>query len=93
MITKDFNKYKIKGVTIDNKEIESKELAIMPGMDCIQCSYFCMKADQCKAFYITKEGSCRQVPLDQCFQKVNTVNAITLYSTSEIERGKIILSF
>ena len=86
LITKDFKKYKI------NKEIESDELANMPGMDRIQCSYFCLKSDQCQAFYVTNEGSCRQVPLDQCFKKVQTItgDTITLYSTSEIERGNLL---
>ena len=86
LVTKDFQKYKIKA----DSDLESTELISIPQMDFIECSYFCMKEEQngkeCKAFYISNEGSCRKVELDQnpCFQKAGTGGGITLYSTVRI---------
>ena len=85
LITKDFNKVPVNGNAIKDFD----ELASIQNMDFFECSYLCMKVgDSCKAFYITKEGSCRQVPLDQDFLK----GSATLFTTKPIEYSKHIFN-
>ena len=84
LITKNFEKIKVKSEHINN----FTELASIPQMDFFECSYFCMKKDKdCKSFYITKDGSCRQVPLNQHFIKASPSdpNAASIYSTEPIK--------
>ena len=84
LITKNFEKIKIKSQYINN----FTELASIRQIDFFECSFFCMKmGEDCKAFYITNEGSCRQVPLDQHFIKgsSNDPNVATIYSTEHID--------
>ena len=85
LVTKNFEKYRIKDSSINN----STELAFIPKMDFFECSYFCMKkGEDCKTFYITKDGSCRKVELNtnQCHETGLPENqdTIVLYSTIQI---------
>ena len=82
LITKNFEKVRINSESVK----VFYELHNVPGMDFFECAYFCMKVGtDCKAFFITNDGSCRQVPLDQSFMKgTNTI----LYTTEEVQFGK-----
>ena len=81
LITKDYTKVPVNGNAIK----EYIELASIPQVDFYECSYFCMKVGEtCKSFYVTKDGSCRQVPLDQDFLKGSS----TLFTIEPIEYSK-----
>ena len=81
LITKNYTKVPVNGNAIK----EYIELASIPQVDFFECSYLCMKlGETCKAFHITKDGSCRQVPLDQDFLKGSS----TLFTTEPIEYSK-----
>ena len=82
LITKSFEKVKVNPNSIKVFD----ELHTVPGMDFFECAYFCMKVGiECKAFFITKQGSCQQVPLNQSLMK--DTDAI-LYTTEEVQFGK-----
>ena len=81
LIIKDFETVKIDPNSIKNfTELEKSQ-----GMDYFQCAYFCLKQDDCQAFYITDKGSCRQVPIDQEFFKGNHA----LFTNQTIKFSKV----
>ena len=85
LVTKHFEKYRIKANGIING---TEELAFIPKMSYFECSYFCLKkGDDCKTFFITKTGSCRKVTNpDICYERglSNDPDAVILYTTTKI---------
>ena len=84
LITKNFEKIPINAGAI----IVYKELVSMPLIEANECAYFCMKED-CQAFYITDEGSCRQVPNDlQLKEPSMNVNHALVYAAENVQFRK-----
>ena len=92
LVTKDFQKYNVK-----SESINSNELVAIPQMDFLQCAHFCMKEEeQCAAFFITDEGSCRKVNLDDRYKKgfKSDPESVVLYSTKKLTIfGKFLIHF
>ena len=66
--TVNFEKTKIKAISMPEVP-DQNEMVLIPQMNQIDCAYHCIKNDQCIAFQLTEEGSCRQVPLNQHLMK------------------------
>ena len=82
LITKNFEKIPINAGAI----IVYKELVFMPLIEANECAYFCKKEDDCQAFYITDEGSCRQVPIDLKLKESSTsVSQTILYAAENVQ--------
>ena len=83
LITKNFVKVPVNPGPI----IVYKELIKIPLIQAHECAYFCMKeGDGCQAFYITDQGSCRQVPLDLKFKVSPTItNNAIVYATQNLQ--------